>query len=130
MRELDLHQWLAELAETLVQGTLSAELGIQEGVVMTTGKLPYRRLDCDGRALAYIRVRPKKRVVRIDVSGLWKAPGRSRLKVQAAGGSATLMVRSEADLHDAIRFLVNTVSKTRGRSEPRSVAFDPTLSPM
>ena len=35
---------------------------------MTLEKMPYRRLDFRGRALCYIRVRPTKRCVRIDLA--------------------------------------------------------------
>ena len=41
--------------------TGARKLGISEGTVMTPGPPPYRRLDCGGRALAYIRERPRKR---------------------------------------------------------------------
>lgn len=111
-------EWLHVLTHRLIEGVVSQEeLGITEGTVLCTGPAPYRRLDCDGRALAYIRSRPRKRAVRIDVTGLWRAPGRSRLVIPAAGGTATLLVRSEADLSDAIRFLVRAVERTRGPAE-------------
>ena len=55
------------LAARLIDRVVSTDPGIEEGVVMTLEKMPYRRLDSGGRALCYIRVRPTKRVVRIDL---------------------------------------------------------------
>jgi hypothetical protein len=63
-RPIPAKQWLAA---RLIDRVLSTDPGIEEGVVMTLEKMPYRRLDCGGRALCYIRVRPTKRVVRIDL---------------------------------------------------------------
>ncbi len=113
-RHQNVADWLHTLAHKLIQGVVTEPaLGVTEGTVLCTGPAPYRRLDCDGRALAYVRCRPRKRAVRVDVTGLWRAPGRSRLIIPAAGGAATLLVRSEADLADAVRFLVRAVERTR-----------------
>lgn len=112
--------WLSGLAEDLIARIVAdLDAGIEEGVVLCTGPAPYRRLDCDGRALAYIRVRPRKRAVRVDVTGLWKAPTRSRLIIPAAGGAATLLVRSHIDVSDAVRYLVRSVERTRGEDSVR-----------
>ena len=58
---------LSDLASSLIASITGTELSVREGTVMTLGPAPYRRLDCDGRALAYVRARPKKRGVRVDV---------------------------------------------------------------
>jgi hypothetical protein len=55
------------LAARLIDRVVTVDPGIEEGVVMTLEKTPYRRLDFGGRALCYIRVRPSKKVVRIDL---------------------------------------------------------------
>lgn len=86
---------------------------IYEGVVMSLGHMPYRRLDCDRRALAYIRARPRKDMVRIDVSGLWRMPRESPLLERGSGASATLVIRTREDKAEAIAFLLATVEATR-----------------
>ena len=55
------------LAARLIDRVHAEDPAIEEGVVMTLEKTPYRRLDFRGRALCYIRVRPTKRCVRIDL---------------------------------------------------------------
>lgn len=95
---------LGELVEDLIRAVRAGEPRVTEGTVMTRGAPRYRRLDLGGRALAYVRRRPKKRAVRIDVPGLWSIP-RSRLSVPSATG-ATLVVRSELDVPDAVRALL------------------------
>lgn len=102
----------AFIARVVANGT------IREGIVMTLGKTPYRRLDCDGRALAYIKTRPKKGAVRVDVSGLWMAPQASRLSVPSATGGA-LMISSESDIEDAAKYLIEIVQHTRERRAAR-----------
>lgn len=104
---------LGNLTSELIRALLEADLDIQEGKVMTEGDAAYRRLDCDQRALAYLRARPKKKAVRIDVSGLWRTPRSSRLRIPNAGGAATLLVKSKSDARIAVRFLKETVEKTR-----------------
>lgn len=111
----ELKTWLEETLTGLIQELEDAELDIREGKVMTSGEAPYRRLDCDGRALAYLRARPKKRAVRIDVTGLWKTPRSSKIRVPNAGGAATLLIRSSAEARLAVRFLKTTVERTRAR---------------
>jgi hypothetical protein len=51
----------------LIDRVQAEDPAIQEGVVMSLDKSPYRRLDFRGRALCYIRVRPTKRCIRIDL---------------------------------------------------------------
>ncbi|MCC7383669.1 MAG: hypothetical protein IT384_17645 [Deltaproteobacteria bacterium] len=106
---------LEDLAHALIAGVVTREPTVREGTVMTVGPPPYRRLDCDGRALAYVRTRPRKRAVRIDVSGLWlPAPGTSRIAIPSATGSATLLVRTRTDLEEAVAYLLDAVLRTRG----------------
>lgn len=106
---------LDQLVDRLIAELTAPPSAIREGTVMTIGPVPYRRLDCDGRALAYIRKRPRKRVVRIDVSGLWQALP-SPLRVPNASGSATLLVTNEADRAAAVAFLRRVVAETRAGS--------------
>lgn len=108
------------LLENFIRSLVTSPLDVSEGRVMTIGPPPYRRLDCDGRALAYIRRRARKKAVRIDVSGLWKAERPSRLRIPTASGSATLLVRSADDLEEAIEFLHDTIERTR-RTQHRVV---------
>ena len=109
---MKLEDWLARIADRLIQ-VATTHPDLQEGTVMTVGPLPYRRLDCDGRALAYVRTRPRKRAVRIDVSGLWITPQNCRLRIPSAGGSATLIVTRYEDLEEAVAFLYEAVDVTR-----------------
>jgi hypothetical protein len=108
---------LATLADELIRDLLAIAPDISEGVVMTTGPLPYRRLDCDRRALAYIRARPRKRIVRVDVSGLWIVPSESRLRVDVSSAGCSLILRSAADKDEAIAFLLEAIQTTRTRLE-------------
>jgi hypothetical protein len=114
-RELDAH--LEAMVERLVSSLVSKELGIREGTVMSlAGSVPYRRLDCDGRALCYIRCRPQKKAVRIDVSGLWRKPAASKLALHGASGSLTLLVSQMEDVEEAASYLRSVVSGTRALS--------------
>lgn len=116
---LDAH--LSDLMDALI--TMATRTGlIREGVVMTVGPMPYRRLDCDGRALAYVRKRPKKRAVRIDVPGLWAAPTGSHLAIAASAGRA-LLLRSQEDVMHAVAFLLEAIEWTR-RPHRRHVVED------
>ena len=104
---------LERLAAELIELSTSGELGIREGVVMTVGTPPYRRLDCDGRALAYVRTRPRRRAVRVDISGLWVATEPPHFGIRGAGGSVTLLLRSRADLVEATTYIEALVVRTR-----------------
>lgn len=108
---------LQTLLEALIREITADNLDVTEGRVMTIGPPPYRRLDCDGRALAYVRRRTRKKAVRVDVSGLWAAERPSRIRVPTASGSATLMVRCADDLDEALAFLRDTVERTRRNQE-------------
>lgn len=104
---------LEALATSFIDEAVRVLTGVREGIVMTVGPAPYRRLDADGRALAYIRVRPRKHAVRVDISGLWHVRGPSRLRVPSAGGSATLLIQNPADVPEALRVLGRAVDETR-----------------
>src|SRR5205085_5175793 len=104
------------LENALIQElTEAATLGVREGIVMTIGPRPYRRLDCDGCALAYVRTRPRKNAVRVDISGLWLARQPSRLMVPNSGGAATLLIRGENDRLEAVAFIGSVITETRAR---------------
>lgn len=107
---------LEQLEDLLFAAVTTAGLDIVEGTVMTQGPPPYRRLDCGYRALAYVKCRPQKEAVRIDVSGLWRRPRPSRLQITTASGGTTLMVKNGEDLKEAIEFLKETVLAMRARA--------------
>lgn len=111
---------LMHLENELIQGIIALEATVSEGKVMTVGPAPYRRLDCDGRALAYVRARPRKNAVRVDISGLWVPERTSPIREATATGAATLFIRSAADLEEALRFLVQTVQHTRRLHQVRA----------
>jgi hypothetical protein len=104
---------LEELLETMFRGLERIDPDALEGRVMSEGPPPYRRIDLDGRALAYVRARPKRRALRVDVTGLWKGDLPCALKTETATGSACLIVRTRADVDEAIRFLHESVQRTR-----------------
>jgi len=118
-------EMLDTLLERLMRAFAGSPLDVVEGKVMTVGPPPYRRLDCDGRALAYVRRRARKGAVRIDVSGLWQAERPSRIRIPTSNGVATLLVRDSHDLDEAIAFLCDTVERTRRNhrvpSPPRKI---------
>jgi hypothetical protein len=113
MHRRELESWLAQLEERLVRGLVSQALGIREGAVMSlSGVMPYRRIDCDGKALCYVRRRPLKGAVRVDVSGLWAKPSASKLELADSSG-LTLMVANYDDVKEAIEYLRSVVAATR-----------------
>ena len=118
MENHDLNSTLESLANELIAAAVREFEGVREGTVMTVGPAPYRRLDADGRALAYVRVRPRKRAVRIDISGLWRASPPSPLRCSSAGGSATLLVHGRGDLVEALQFLGRVLEETREAYAP------------
>ncbi|MBK8013837.1 MAG: hypothetical protein IPK13_21110 [Deltaproteobacteria bacterium] len=111
------HGALERIAAELIDLATSGDLGIREGTVMTVGAPPYRRLDCDGRALAYIRTRPRRRAVRVDVSGLWIATEPPHFGIRGAGGSVTLLLQRRADLVEATTYIEALVVRTRKAHE-------------
>jgi hypothetical protein len=95
---------------------------VREGVVMSPGVKPYRRLDCDGRALAYVRTRPRRSAVRVDVSGLWVVRRDHPLRHATASGSATLYLHDDSDIDGAVAFLRDAVTRTREAYERENAA--------
>lgn len=119
MTERSLETRLSDLASRLVDQITQLEPSIREGTVMTIGPVPYRRLDCEGRALAYVRVRPRKRAVRVDVSGLWSAPSESVLSIPSSNGSIALVLKSDEDLGEAVAVLRAAVRGSRAMESTR-----------
>lgn len=112
------------LATTFVRIALGIS-GVSEGRVRGRNTARYRRLDCDGRALAFVRGRPSAGGVRIDLSGLWVRPARSRLEIVKPAGPPSLLLRAEHDVPEALAFLDTAVqgtrhALTRERSRPAS----------
>lgn len=104
---------LASLVDTLIAAALGGG-AIFEGVVTSMHRPPYRRLDCDGRALAYIRTRPYKNELRVDVTGMWLlAKRKSRLRVHAPGGMMALVAHDELEVAEIAAYLNETVARTR-----------------
>lgn len=113
----ELRRDLRALAEELVQRTIALEpLLVSEGRVMTPiDPAPYRRLDAQFRALAYVRVREKKRCVRVDISSLWpvwlvKPPKGLQLSPE---GRLAFGVKDGADVERLAAFLVELVRKSK-----------------
>ena len=109
---LQMYDELDRLIDLLIHELTKRDPAIHEGFVRTVGPPGYRRLDYDRRALAYVRARPKKGMVRIDVPGSWRGPLSSRLSLPAANGWA-LAVRTESDLKEAVQAVLTAVA-TRG----------------
>lgn len=103
---------LEHLADRFVIRLTELEPSVTEGAVMTSGPPPYRRLDCDHRALVYVRCRPRKVAVRMDLSGLWRIPEPSPLRVPSASG-ATLMIRAYPDVEEAVAYVRKALVLTR-----------------
>jgi hypothetical protein len=110
---------LTKLEQLFFEELTRNAIGIREGEVMTMGPAPYRRLDCDGRALAYVRRRPRKELLRIDLSGLWLTPKQTNLRIASAGAVASLAVRCEADCREAVEFIRAAVLRTRAERARR-----------
>lgn len=115
---IELQKALEELRTELIAQLLNALPELNEGTVMTMGPPPYRRIDCRGRAVAYIRTRPRKQAVRIDISGLWVICPQSqenvhRFMVRSATGGVSLLLKSKTDIEDSIRLIVDTVVHTQ-----------------
>ena len=86
---------------------------VSEGRVRGRNCAGYRRLDCGGRALAFVRGRPSAGGVRVDVSGLWVRPSRSGLEITKPAGPPSLLVRTDSDVAEVLAFLVATIGATR-----------------
>lgn len=111
----ELERRLEALAERLIREVEVRVPSVSEGEVVTIAGPPsYRRLDCRGRAIAYVRVRPKKRLVRVDLTGRCRPPAASPLALRSSA-AFTLAVRSELDIPDAVDFLARTVARGTDR---------------
>ncbi|MEE2902246.1 MAG: hypothetical protein VYC39_07945 [Myxococcota bacterium] len=115
---IEIQKDLEELRTQLIGKLLESSTELSEGTVMTMGPAPYRRIDCNGRAVAYIRTRPRKQAVRVDISGLWVICPQSRkhldrIMVRSATGSVSLLIKSKADIEASIQLIVNTVLHTQ-----------------
>lgn len=113
------HQRLERLVEAFVIALIGTELGISEGQVRSQrDPAPYRRFDCDRRALLYLRVRPKKDLLRIDLAGHWLAPARNPLSLGRSRG--VLAIRKPEDVLPAVEVVVGTILTTRRDATDRS----------
>lgn len=105
---------LRRLEDALLEGIRALEPSAREGAVRGRQPPPYRRVDCDGRALAYLRPRRRgARGVRIDLSGLWVRPRGSPLEIHGRSGSASLLVTQPEHVEEAARFIAEAVTHTR-----------------
>lgn len=103
---------LESLARAFVEALYAAKLGAIEGTVRSQqDEAPYRRFDCDHRALLYLRLRPKKDLVRIDIAGHWLAPPRTRLTLGSSRG--VLVLKTPSDVATAVEVVARTVADTR-----------------
>lgn len=110
---------LHRLVEAFVIAMIGTDLGITEGLVRSQrDPAPYRRFDCDRRALLYLRVRPKKDLVRIDLAGHWLAPTRNPLSLGRSRG--VLAIRRPEDVLPAVEVVVGTILTTRRDATDRS----------
>src|ERR1044071_1814448 len=119
MRSNDLHTSLDSLADHLIHDLTKGPSPIREGIVMTMGNVPYRRLDCDGRALAYVRTRRRKNMIRVDISGLWAAPRKPESAIPGSQGTISFAVRTENDRVAAVGYLTEVVTHTRALVDAR-----------
>lgn len=78
---------------------------------------PYRRIDCDGRALAFVRRLRRSGLVRIDVSGLWIVEREAPIRVVTGTGSATLLIESQERIAGAVAYVEDAVRRTRAAYE-------------
>lgn len=122
-RDVFMKARLDRLAAEFVRTTLRLLPGTREGTVMSLGPKPYRRIDCDSRALVYVRARPRKGAVRVDVSGLWAVPRAHPLWQATASGAATLFLETPEDLEPAVHFLGEAIRMTREAEARRREAL-------
>jgi hypothetical protein len=110
------------LAERWIREVLARDAEIEEGLVRTVGPPAYRRLDVKGRALAYVRIRPKRNMVRIDVPGAWPRPPNCILALSSANGWA-LAIRTELDILDGVQAVLTSFREARSRSIVQASCF-------
>lgn len=111
-RRLRIERALEHTAERFIRQLIRLQPTLREGTVLTVGPPPYRRVDGDGRAVVYVRCRPKKLVVRVDISGLWMDGGPCSLAVDSSAGVA-LILRHASDADRAAQHVSQVVERTR-----------------
>jgi hypothetical protein len=110
MRRIELDNLINSLVEEIKRALPDA----MEGEVDSKAGVPsYRRIDCDGRALLYLRARPRIKCIRVDITGLWRAPIEGPLAEPMAAGSTSLVVRGSADFPEVLRYLRKAIDRTR-----------------
>lgn len=105
---------LRALGDRLLEELARLAPWAREGAVR--GRRPgiYRRVDCDGRALIYLRPRRRGvRGLRVDLSGLWVRPRKSPIEISGRSGSASLLVTDAAEIPEAARFVAEAIVTTR-----------------
>lgn len=114
VRRVEYRRRAQQLVSLIIQRMEARELGIVEGRVSSM-RPNYRRLDCDGRCLVYLRTRASIHAVRADVPPSWLRVEPCRLTVATTnrGLSAALMVHDEKDVDVFLEFLIQTVAETR-----------------
>lgn len=100
---------LERLRDTFIHRLLELEPACEEGEVLTTGPLPYRRLDVAGQALAYLHLRPGRRAVRVDVTGRWPVRRDLPGAIPWAAGAASFWLRHERDVEAVARALARAI---------------------
>ncbi len=104
----------ARLLDTVICALLAEVPGATEGRVMTAqNRAPYRRIDCDGRALVYVRPLRRRGEVRIDISGLWCVEREASIRVATGTGAATLLVKRSEQLDPVVAYVRDAVLRTR-----------------
>lgn len=100
---------LEELRTAVIDSVVGADIGVTEGNVLSgVSVMPYRRLDLRHRAFAYLRVRERTGVVRIDVTGFFGIPESVRTSDLAAPSMAaglSVMVRNGGEAQRAVVLL-------------------------
>jgi len=103
-----------QLIDLIIQALLHLVPEAREGRVRGRRPARYRRADCDGRALAFLRPRSAKGGgVRVDLSGLWVRPGPWPTEISGRSGSASLLVETETQARAAGAYLAWAVQRTR-----------------
>ena len=115
---IEIQKNLEDLRTEFIGRLLNSSANLNEGTVMTMGPPPYRRIDCQGRAVAYIRTRPRKQAVRVDISGLWVISPQvsekvQRIMVRSATGGVSLLLKSKEDIDASVQLISETVMHTQ-----------------
>lgn len=107
----ELASWAAALVEAL-----RADPNVEEGVVRTSGPPSYRRLEFRGVSFAYVRLRPRWQMVRVDVLRGWPVL-ESPLAEPWSSGEGCLTISSESELREATAFLLEMVRRRGAESK-------------